>query len=239
MQHFNWGYGSPRSSGLSVLSYLITKMQNYYGCAIKDNYGDMKVMKQQIFAILFHLSSSDSTPRHMHCPPGEKSWCVWKKAEIKKETPGPHKDHETVPNEIGKKMVPIFQRLTEDHLLQRCRRNRTQNPNESLHNLIWQYCPKIRYAGRNSVEGATCMAICQFSHGATFQELLCRFVGLDPGYLLVQGSLQKSNERLKKAEEKSSEEGKKRRKMIKFKKLTKIKTTISNEGPTYKAGDFE
>ena len=135
---------------------LITKIQNYYGRAIKDNYGDMKVMKQRIFAILFHLTSSDSTPRHMHCPPGEKSWCFWKRAEIKKETPGPHKDHETVPNEIGKKMVPVFQRLTEDQLLQRCRRNRTHNPNESLHNSIWQYCPKIRYAGwRNSVEGVT------------------------------------------------------------------------------------
>ena len=68
--------------------------------------------------------------------------------------------------------------------------------------------------------------------------MVCRFVGLDPGYCLVQGSLQKSNERLKKAEEKSGEEGNKKRKMIKFTKFTKIKKTISNEGPTYKAGHF-
>ena len=161
----------------------------------------MTVMKQRIVVILFHLTSSDSTPRHMYCPPGEKSWWFWKRAEIKQETLWPHKDHESVSNEIGKKMVPVFQCRTEDHLLQRCRRTRTQNPNESLHNLLWQYCSKSRYVGRNSVEGATCVAICQFSLGDTFREMLCRFVGLDPGYFLVQGSLQKTNERLKKAEE--------------------------------------
>ena len=195
-------------------------------------------MKQRVFAVLFHLTSTDRTPRHIHCPPGEKSWCFWKRAEAKKETPGSYKDHETVPNEVGKTMVPIFQRLTDFELLQRCRRNRTQNPNESLHNFIWQYCLKIQYAGRYSVEGATCMAICQFSLGATFREMLCRFVGIDLGYYLIQGSLQKSSERLKKAEEKSSDERKKRRKMLKFKNITKIQRTIANEGPPYKASDF-
>ena len=87
------------------------------------------------------------------------------------------------------------------------------------------------------MEGATCMAICQFSLGATFRELLCRFVGTDLGYYLIQGSLQKSSERLKKAEEKSSDERKKRKKMLKLKNTTKIQKTIANERPTYKAGD--
>lgn len=217
----------------------IVKIQNYYGRAIKDNSEDPELMKQRIFAILFHLTSTDENPRHVHCPPGEKSWCFWKRAEAKQESPGPHKDHETIPGEVGKKLVPIFQRLTEDNLLQRCRRNRTQNPNESLHNLIWQYCPKIRFAGRYSVEGATCMAICQFSLGATFRETLCKSIGIDPGHYLVQGSLQRSNERLKKAEEKSSEDGKKRRKIIKFKRLTKSKKSLAKEGHTYKAGEFD
>ena len=88
------------------------------------------------------------------------------------------------------------------------------------------------------MEGATCMAICQFSLGATFREMLCRFVGIDLGYYLIQGSLQKSSERLKKAEVKSSNERKKRRKMLKFKNITKIQRTIANEGPPYKADDF-
>ena len=216
----------------------ILKIQNYYGRAIKGNSEDPQVMKQRIFAILFHLTSTDENPRHVHCPPGEKSWCFWQRAGAKQESPGPHKGHETLPNEIGKKLVPIFQRLTEDRLLQRCRRNSTQNPNESLHNLIWQYCPKIRFAGRLSVEGATCMAICQFSLGATFRQTLCKSLGIDPGHNLIQGSLKRSNERLKKAEEKSSEVGKKRRKMLKFSRVAKNKQSSAKEGHTYKAGEF-
>jgi len=50
--------------------------------------------------------------------------------------------------------------------------------------------------------------------------------------------LQKSSERLEKAEEKSSDERKKRRKMLKVKNITTLQKTIANEGPTYKAGDF-
>ena len=30
-------------------------------------------MKQRIFSIPFHLTSTDNSPRHFHCPPGEKS----------------------------------------------------------------------------------------------------------------------------------------------------------------------
>ena len=50
--------------------------------------------------------------------------------------------------------------------------------------------------------------------------------------------MQKSSERLEKAEEKSSDERKKRRKMLKVKNITTLQKTIANEGPTYKAGDF-
>ena len=51
------------------------KIQNYYGHAIKDNVHDPALPKKRIFAILFHLTPTDSNPRHAHCPPGEKSWC--------------------------------------------------------------------------------------------------------------------------------------------------------------------
>ena len=64
-------------------------------------------------------------------------------------------------------------------------------------------------------------------------------VHADPGHHLIQGSLQRSNERLKKAEEKSSEDGKKRRKVVKFNRVTKSKKSLAKEGHTYKAGDFD
>ena len=51
----------------------IVKIQSYYGRAIKDNANDSLLMKKRIFAILFHLTSTDANPKHQHCPPGEKS----------------------------------------------------------------------------------------------------------------------------------------------------------------------
>ncbi len=117
---------------------LIGKIQNYYGRAIKNNLNDIPLLKKRIFAILFHLSSSDTNPKHVHCPPGEKSWCFWQRALAKSETPGSHKSLETLPADIGKCLVPIFQRLSEDNLLRRCARGAIQNANESLHNVIWR-----------------------------------------------------------------------------------------------------
>ncbi len=66
----------------------IIKIQNYYGRAIKDNAGDPILMKKRIFAILYHMSSTDTNPKHVHCPPGDKSWCFWQRAIAKEEQPG-------------------------------------------------------------------------------------------------------------------------------------------------------
>ena len=68
----------------------------------------------------------------------------WKKEEAKGRIPGPHKEHEGIPVDVGRKLVPIFQRLTENNLLQRCKRGATQNQNESLHSVIWRFCPKLK-----------------------------------------------------------------------------------------------
>ena len=103
----------------------ILKIQNYYGRAIKDNSHDTLLMRKRIFAILFHLTSTDSHPKHNHYPPRERSWCFWKREEAKRGNPGPHKEHRSIPVDVGKKLVPIFQRLTEDSLLQRCKRGAT------------------------------------------------------------------------------------------------------------------
>ena len=83
----------------------ITKIQNLYGCAIKDNPNDIEMMRKRIFTILFHYSLSDDYPKHVHCPPGDKSWCFWKRAVAQGKKPGTHKDHETLGVEIGKMMV--------------------------------------------------------------------------------------------------------------------------------------
>ena len=230
--------GSPISGKGKLTQPKIIKIQNYYGRAIKDHFDDIEVLKKRIFAILLHLSSTDAFPKHQQCPAGEKSWCFWQRANAKNEKPNAHKDHETIPPDVGKKLVPIFQRLADERLLKRCQRNKTQNPNESLHQLIWKLAPKAIYTGKNTLETAVTLALCQFSMGRSFQHLLCNLVGFDAGKFLQQNSISADKKRLKKAEIASSFQAKKRRKELKFSRAVKDQNSKEKEGPTYSAGAF-
>ena len=217
----------------------IKKIQNYYGRAIKEYSGDIDMLKRRIMAILLHLSSTDKSPKHAHCPPGESSWCFWQRSLAKDQTPGPHKDHECLSPEVGKKLVPVFQRLSETDLLRRCAHNRTQNPNESFHNLIWKICPKTTFVGRRTIVTAVALAACQFSMGSSFKKVLCLILNLTPGKYFEKYINADSVERIKRAEKASNELIKKRRRHLKFKKIAKQSDKASKEGESYGAGLFD
>ena len=67
------------------------------------------------------------------------------------------------------------------------------------------------------------MALCQFSKGAIYREALCKFLKIDKGHYLIQGSLEKSIERVKKAEKSATKQSKQKRKQLKYSKLIKEK----------------
>lgn len=230
--------GKPITGKGKLTAIKVAKIQNYYGRAIKDHAQDLELLKKRIFAILFHMSSTDDNPKHHHCPPGAQSWCFWQRATAKSEDPGGHKEHETLPPDVGRRLVPLFQRLSDDGLLKRCCRGKTQNPNESLHNIIWKLCPKTIFAGRNTVETAVALAICQFSMGATFKTVLCRVLSMEAGSYMQESCRVKSLKRLSKAEKASTEAAKKRRKQLKFKTTSQDQKTKDGEGVTYSAGNF-
>ena len=216
----------------------IIKIQNYYGRAIKDNTNDIQVMRQRIFAILFHLLSTNESPKHMHCPPGPKSWCFWQRAVADGKNPGDHKENDTIPVEVGKKLVLIFQRLSDEDLLKRCSRAKTQNANKSMHNLIWKICPKSNYVGRITIDIAVALAASQFSMGASHKVLLCKMLGIEPGSALQFTSQKKDLKRLRKAERASLPVTKKKRKQLKYRSSVKDTTLKKKEGTTYSAGNF-
>ena len=216
----------------------IMKIQNYYGRAVKDNADDIELLKKRIFAILFHLTSSDDHPKHVHCPLGEQSWCFWQRDVANKRRPGSHKEHETLPAEIGKKLVPIFQRLSDEQLLRRCLRAKTQNSNESFHNVIWKLCPKTVYVGMKTIETGVTLAACQFNMGATFKSLLCKVLGIEQREHMEVASKRKSKERIINAEKAHCEASKKRRKQLKFKNANVDTKRKEQEGTTYNPGGF-
>ncbi|GFS89305.1 uncharacterized protein TNCV_3399811 [Trichonephila clavipes] len=112
----------------------ITKLQNYYRKAIKDNVPDYDKMKTAIYTSLMHCSSTDKTPMHGKCPEGESSWCFYKRAIAKGEIPGSHSSMRTyLSPQVVEKIMPVYQRLASDTILERCVAGKTQNSNESLH----------------------------------------------------------------------------------------------------------
>ncbi|GFX22222.1 uncharacterized protein TNCV_2950681 [Trichonephila clavipes] len=91
----------------------------------------------------------------------------FKAALARGEVPGPHVKHVKTPlKEIHlAKIMPIYQRLASNELLQRCIRCVTQNANESLHSIIWGKCSKETSATLRRVTIAVCDAVCEFNFG--------------------------------------------------------------------------
>ena len=72
-------------------------------------------------------------------------------------------------------------------------------------------------------ESATSIAICQFSVGATFRETLCQTLGMEPRSAIEEGSILKTVKCRQKAEKAASQEGRAKRKRLKYDKLSKDK----------------
>ena len=151
---------------------------------------------------------------------------------------GSHKEHETLSADIGKQMVPIFKRLSDENLLKRCVHAKTQNTNESFHNNIWKIAPKAIFVGRKTIETAVSLAACQFSMGANFKTVLCKALEIEPGAFLKAASTEKNIKRLQNANKKATAEAKRRRKILKYKSLAKELEKKRVEGPMYAAGSF-
>ena len=91
----------------------------------------------------------------MFCPGHPPGW------------PGPHKDnvHTPLTREVGRFVKPVYVRLGDEILLRRCLRGKTQNPNESLHSVIWRKCLKTDFLGKLRVEAGTAIAVSKFNQG--------------------------------------------------------------------------
>ena len=84
-------------------------------------------------AIHFSHVSGD----HTSCP--ENAWCRWRTTQT---TPEPVTNYSANDNAKVKEVFKIF--ASEDFCLHLTRAT-TQNANETLHNMIWHFCPKAKY----------------------------------------------------------------------------------------------
>ncbi|XP_028418587.1 uncharacterized protein LOC114544031 [Dendronephthya gigantea] len=215
---------------------MIEKLQNYYGIAIRTNCKDIESMKKAIYAALCHCASSGKDDYHIHCPDGKDSWCGFKrdKANATKE----YKHGAGLPKQVIGHVKPIFDRLSESSLLQRCLDGKTQNQNESFNAMIWNRVPKEVFVGSDVFSLGVYDAAAHFNTGASAAIELLKDMGLASGKFCSEECLNSDKLRVRKGNYKCQDKNKKRRKVLRGEKKKKGDKLVAKEGETYASGAF-
>lgn len=84
-----------------------------------------------------------------------------------------------IPAATVKLLQPIYARLGDCHLLEKCIGGYTQNANESLHSLIWKFSPKEIFPVKSGIQTACSLAVCCFNDGASSLLAIKQNLGLE------------------------------------------------------------
>lgn len=220
---------------------VIKKLTAYYRNGITQNLGNVKEMKKAIFATLSHCKSTDEKPQHHNCPPGKKSWCFYQRAIAQNITPEPHKERIKTPlsERNVARMLPLYQRLSSDSLLNKCLAGKTQNANEALHNVIWSKCPKTIFTSKVKLEIGICEAISVYNTGymktcTSYQDA----AGVSPGSHSFNIAKCFDKKRLRLSKGRKAVKYEEYRKKLRIAQLEEEERLKENEGMTYGSGEF-
>lgn len=225
----------------SLTEGTIVKLTNYYRSAIKKNIPNVEQMKTAVFATLYHCMSTDQLPQHFKCPGGEMSWCFYNRALAKGEDPPKHEGNRNtflLPHVVAA-VVPVYQRLASNELLERCTKGKTQNSNESVHSVIWKKCPKETFVSKKKIEIAVVSAIGEFNMGCEVNQIVKE--KLKGKRVSVHGrkiSEKRDVRRLQESTRHSKSTYRTSRKRLKYAKTAQEEAKKKAEGPTYGAGQF-
>lgn len=205
---------------------VINDMQLYYGLAIRRNINSLEGMRTAIWAQYFHMISTNEHPAHSLCPRTADSWCKYQKAKINGEEYD-HRQHNHVKPIVMELIKPIFRNLTDRTLLAKCLHGKTQNPSESLNNVIWSRVPKTTFVMKETLKLGAYEAIACFNKGNIVKCEVLHKLGITPGVKCVEAMRDLDESRIKRAEKAISEVEKKCRQ-----KLTAAKRRLED---TYEA----
>ena len=147
-----------------------------YGVAIRANKHNLAKMKENVWAIYFHKLSTDQNPLHNTCTVN----CPYQKA---KEEGKLHtfKHNNSLPAAVMEAIKPVFKDLAHPDLPGKCLAGDTRNPNESINNLTWKFCPKRKNHGFATVNAAVALITGVFNDGSVTYARVMRELGLTAG----------------------------------------------------------
>ncbi|GFX06667.1 uncharacterized protein TNCV_382631 [Trichonephila clavipes] len=157
----------------------IDQLQTYYRFAFRRNLSNVKDMRQGIWAIFLHKISTDENPQHGFCPSGPDTWCGYKKAQLENKVY--HHKHKLLVA-VVEAIKLIFRDLSDPELLKKCLHGNTQNPNESINNVIWSHVPKKTFVHLETLCFGMYDAIASFNKGNATQLDILKKLSIEPGY---------------------------------------------------------
>ena len=153
-------------------------------------------------------------------------------------TPNPtHKP--LIPRDLGRYVRPVYQRLADLDLLERCTLGATQNQNESFNNLIWLRASKTQMLSATTVELAVNIAVLVNNKGKEMG-MKDLFTALEMECTQRSTEYYKQADRLGlyKSEKRPAAVQKRRRKKKTTNRAAAEENAISEDGPTYGSGEF-
>ena len=117
----------------------IDTIQNYYGCCISDNQGDVEIISSGVRSILGHVSSKADKLKHEDCPKGSTLWCSYH-GDIANGTPERWLIKNYLARAIVKNKEQVFEKFGDKEFLTAVEKCYTINVNESFH-VVRSMCP--------------------------------------------------------------------------------------------------
>ena len=230
------GHGRDRLKQITI-----KRLRVYYTQAIRSN-RTVEAMRKAIMASVHHGFSTDSEPCHEYCPTGEKSWCFYQQALARGQDPGPHEKlvHTPLDRELLEDhIMPIYERLSQEHLLSRCISGKTQNFSECFHSVTWSRCSKESFVCRRRVEFAVLRAAQEFNFGATAAQDTAKFSGFTAGDNMKRLGAKHDKKRMSNSVKYVRDKKNKRCEKVRAAKQKHQEELIRLEGgPAYGAGQF-
>ena len=212
------------------------RWSSYYRKAISDNVGDVDGMNKNIWAILYHSSSTEDDPKHQYCPEGEDSWCFYQKALAAGSPTTPPPEHDPISEEMAVDLIHEFECLSDKDRLERCCRNMTQNGNESFNGQVWKRAPKTIFTSRLVVELAVSLALQAYNRGAIGVLRVMHGLGLAQNHVSISMTIKKDKRRSSLAAVAESAGAKRKRGSKKMKNARQQDKHKNTEGEQYGYG---
>ncbi|GFW16285.1 uncharacterized protein TNCV_4264501 [Trichonephila clavipes] len=212
---------------------IISKLTTFYGNAIRANSHNVNEMRQAVWAMWAHTSSTDDEPKHWFCTKGKNNWCKYN-VSVHNNTVNEFSHKNTLPKAVSEVIKPVFKDLSHLKLLRRCLGGKTQNANESLNSLIWKYSLKLIESGIN----VTKIAACEYNDGSKNRIYLMRALNLKINKTNILNCVNIDKVRKSTAKRQVSKTSFEARKAKKLKILKQIEQYKLAEGNIYAAGTF-